>query len=166
MTLTVLRLGHRQIRDRRITTHIALVARAFGSDKLIMSVEDMGVEKSVEKLVKNWGGDFYVDATEDWRGYIKNFEGSIVHLTMYGLPVDDVICEVRGGDILVIVGGEKVPREVFDRSDYNISIGSQPHSEVSALAIFLDRFFGGASLKKDFNGKLQILPSNGSKILR
>ncbi|MEE9564753.1 MAG: tRNA (cytidine(56)-2'-O)-methyltransferase [Candidatus Hydrothermarchaeaceae archaeon] len=165
MTVAVLRLGHRPLRDKRITTHIALVARAFGADKMIMSVEDIGIKKSVEKLVKRWGGDFSVDTVEDWRTYIKEFNGSIVHLTMYGMPVDEMIGDIEG-NILVVVGAEKVPRDVFDLTDYNVSIGTQPHSEVSSLAIFLDRLFKGKSIEKDFNGKLKIQPSSRSKIVR
>ncbi|MEE9474250.1 MAG: tRNA (cytidine(56)-2'-O)-methyltransferase [Candidatus Hydrothermarchaeaceae archaeon] len=165
MTVAVLRLGHRPLRDKRITTHIALVARAFGADKMIMSVEDIGIKKSVEKLVKRWGGDFSVDTVEDWRTYIKEFNGSIVHLTMYGMPVDEMIGDIEG-NTLVVVGAEKVPRDVFDLTDYNVSIGTQPHSEVSSLAIFLDRLFKGKSIEKDFNGKLKIQPSSRSKIVR
>lgn len=165
MTVAVLRLGHRPLRDKRITTHIALVARAFGADKMIMSVEDIGIKKRVEKLVKRWGGDFSVDTVEDWRTYIKEFKGSIVHLTMYGMPVDEMIGDIEG-NILVVVGAEKVPRDVFDLTDYNVSIGTQPHSEVSSLAIFLDRLFRGKSIEKDFNGKLKIQPSSRSKIVR
>ncbi len=165
MTVAVLRLGHRPLRDKRITTHIALVARAFGADKMIMSVEDIGIKKSVEKLVKRWGGDFSVDTVEDWRTYIKEFKGSIIHLTMYGMPVDEMIGDIEG-NTLVVVGAEKVPRDVFDLTDYNVSIGTQPHSEVSSLAIFLDRLFKGKSIEKDFNGKLKIQPSSRSKIVR
>jgi tRNA (cytidine56-2'-O)-methyltransferase len=102
---------------------------------------------------------------EDWRTYIKEFKGSIVHLTMYGMPVDEMIGDIEG-NILVVVGAEKVPRDVFDLTDYNVSIGTQPHSEVSSLAIFLDRLFKGKSIEKDFNGKLKIQPSSRSKIVR
>ena len=165
MTVEVLRLGHRPLRDKRITTHVALVARAFGADKMVMPEHDENIEKSVESLVENWGGDFSIETTGDWKSYVKSFEGSVVHLTMYGVPVDEMIEDV-GGDLLVVVGSEKVPREVFDLADYNVSIGNQPHSEVSALAIFLDRLFKGASLKRDFNGKLQIHPSSRSKIVK
>lgn len=166
MTVAVLRLGHRPFRDGRTTTHIALVARAFGADKMIMPVRDERVEKSIEKLVKNWGGDFSVDTVEDWRTHIKEFKGSVVHLTMYGMPVGEVIDRIQGDDVLVVVGSKKVPGEVFDLACYNVSIGNQPHSEVSALAIFLDRFFEGGSLKKDFKGKRRIHPSNRSKIVK
>jgi tRNA (cytidine56-2'-O)-methyltransferase len=85
---------------------------------------------------------------------------------MYGMPVDETIGEIQGDDILVVVGSKKVPGEVFDLADYNVSIGNQPHSEVSALAIFLDRFFKGDSIKRHFKGKLRIQPSNRSKIIK
>jgi tRNA (cytidine56-2'-O)-methyltransferase len=165
MTVEVLRLGHRPLRDKRITTHIALVARAFGADKMVMPDHDENIEKSVRSLVGNWGGDFSVETSSDWKSYLKNFDGSVVHLTMYGMPVDEAARDIKG-DVLVVVGSEKVPREVFDIADYNISIGNQPHSEVSALAIFLDRLFKGDAFKKPFNGKLQIQPSASSKIVK
>ncbi len=165
MTLAVLRLGHRPLRDKRITTHIALVARAFGADKMVMPIGDEAIESSVSKLVESWGGDFSVKTAKDYKSYIKDFKGSVVHLTMYGMPVDETIDKIKG-DVLVIVGSEKVPRNVYDLADYNISIGSQPHSEVSALAIFLDRFFAGEGLKKDFKGKISIQPSLRSKIVK
>jgi len=35
--------------------------------------------------------------------------------------------------LVIIVGAEKVPREIFEFADYNVGIGCQPHSEISAL---------------------------------
>jgi predicted SpoU family rRNA methylase len=47
--LAVFRLGHRVQRDKRLTTHVALVARAFGADKMFYSGDkDTTVEKTVE----------------------------------------------------------------------------------------------------------------------
>ena len=164
MKVVVLRLGHRPLRDKRITTHVALVARAFGAAGMLMSKRDRVVEKSLQKIVENWGGNFFIQVG-DWRNFIKSWKGLVIHLTMYGLPIDEVVDDIAktGKDVLVVVGSEKVPREVFNLADYNIAIGNQPHSEVSALAIFLDRFFKGKELKKDFKGKLKIIPSESIK---
>ena len=171
MRVHVLRIGHRFVRDDRITTHVALVARAFGADSIYMYMADEGIKKTVEKVVDRWGGDFEVHLVEDWKRVIREFKGkgAIVHLTMYGLPVDDVIDELRKEDeLLVIVGAEKVPREVYELSDYNVAIGSQPHSEVAALAVFLDRLFEGGELRNEFNNaKLKIIPSKrGKRVLK
>lgn len=164
MKVVVLRLGHRPLRDRRVSTHLALVARAFGAAGVIMDKGDERVEESIRDVVERWGGEFYIKAG-DWRTCIKAWRGLKVHLTMYGLPVDKVIDEIRasGRDVLVIVGAEKVPREVFGMADYNVAIGNQPHSEVSALAVFLDRFFQGKELTRDFGGRLRIMPSSKSR---
>ncbi|GBE17596.1 tRNA 2'-O-methylase [archaeon BMS3Abin16] len=164
----VLRLGHRPFRDKRVTSHVGLVARAFGASGLVISVEDETVSRSIRDVVDRWGGDFSVDAESDWRGYLKRWKGFVVHLTMYGLPLDDVISEVQSvtGDVLVVVGAEKVPPEVYKRADLNVAVGSQPHSEIAALALFLDRLFKGKGLRKDFQGKTRIIPSaNGKKAL-
>lgn len=52
--------------------------------------------------------------------------------------------------------------------DYNIAIGNQPHSEVAALAIFLDRIYKGRELYMEFgDAKIKILPQNvGKKVIR
>ena len=70
-------------------------------------------------------------------------------------------------DVLVIIGAEKVPREAYDLADCNIAVGSQPHSEIAALAILLDRLFGGRQLRKEFSGgKLRIVPTEKGKRVR
>ena len=37
MNIEVLRIGQRVVRDDRVTTHVALVARAFGASKIYMN---------------------------------------------------------------------------------------------------------------------------------
>ena len=164
--IVVLRLGHRPERDKRITTHVCLVARAFGADGIIVGAsEDHHVRDSVEDIVDRWGGHFFIKFESQWRKILRNWSGKIVHLTMYGIPVDSVIGNIRtAGDLLIVVGAEKVPREVYDLADYNVAIGNQPHSEVAALAIFLDRLFEGKELNREFkNAKLKIVPQEGGK---
>ncbi|NPA63114.1 MAG: tRNA (cytidine(56)-2'-O)-methyltransferase [Methanococci archaeon] len=171
MTVEVLRLGHRGERDKRISTHVALTARALGADKIIFTTEDEHVKNSVEKIVNNWGGNFEFSVEKKWRQYVKDFKkrGVVVHLTMYGANVNESINEVKdelknGKDILVVIGAEKVPKDIYELADYNISIGNQPHSEVAALAIFLDRLFEGKTLYRDFkDAKIKIIPSNDKK---
>lgn len=56
----VLRLGHRPSRDRRVTTHVALVARAFGARGIyIAEVVDENVRRSIEKVIDRWGGRYF-----------------------------------------------------------------------------------------------------------
>jgi len=163
--ITVLRLGHRPQRDKRITTHVALVARAFGADEIIITTKDEKVEKNVEDVVKRFGGNFKIKTGISWKKAIRDFEGLKVHLTMYGLPVDEVISKIpRDKNIMIIVGAEKVPREIYEIVDFNVAVGNQPHSEVAALAIFLDRFFEGKELEMRFeNAKIQIIPQERGK---
>ena len=172
MVVEVLRLGHRGDRDKRISTHVALTARALGADRIIFTTEDDHVENSVKKVVESWGGNFEFVVEKHWRKYIKEFEkrGIVVHLTMYGANINEIMPEIRelskDKDILVIVGAEKVPKEVYELADYNVSVGNQPHSEVAALAIFLDRLFEGKTLYRDFeNAKIKIVPSNKGKVV-
>lgn len=162
--IAVLRIGHRVERDKRITTHVALVARAFGADRIYIDTEDRSLERNVEDVTNRFGGDFEIQTGIDWKKLIKSWEGKIVHLTMYGLPINEVIDEIRKEkDILVVVGSEKVPAEIYQLADFNISISNQPHSEVSALAIFLDRYLRGRWIRKRFNGVIEIIPSGKGK---
>jgi tRNA (cytidine56-2'-O)-methyltransferase len=49
-------------------------------------------------------------------------------------------------------------------ADYNVSIGNQPHSEVAALAIFLDKFIGNDSLDDKFKGgEIEVVPTKRGK---
>lgn len=174
----MLRLGHRRERDKRITTHVGLAARAFGARGIILSGEyDEGVIRSLTDVVERWGGPFDVVYEENWRKVIKEWKrqgGIVVHLTMYGINLPDIIDEIRRRfyserrRILVVVGAEKVPREVYELADYNVAVTNQPHSEVSALAVFLDWLFQGQEMKKEFVGaRLRIVPQpRGKKVVR
>jgi tRNA (cytidine56-2'-O)-methyltransferase len=166
--VSVLRIGHRLVRDDRVTTHAALVARAFGADRIYMTGIDQSVSYTVAGVAKRWGGKFRVQAVQDWKGLARAWKkegGKVAHLTMYGINIDDTIERLRKEDrILVIIGAEKVPREAYELADYNIAIGNQPHSEIAALAIFLDRMFKGRQLKKELTGaQLKISPAERGK---
>jgi len=170
MTIIVLRLGHRIVRDKRITTHVCLAARALGADGVILSGEkDSSVISSVEKIIERWGGKFSIEYERNWRKIIKDKKEKgweIVHLTMYGERIQDKIQSIRnsGKDKLIIVGGEKVPFEVYEEANYNIAVTNQPHSEVAALAICLHEIFEGKELDKEFEGgHIRLEPSERSK---
>jgi tRNA (cytidine56-2'-O)-methyltransferase len=168
MNVSVLRIGHRLMRDDRVTTHAALVARAFGADMIYMTGIDQSVNETVASVSKRWGGKFKVEVIQDWKSLAKAWRkegGKVAHLTMYGINIDDITERLRKeSKVLVIIGAEKVPREVFELADYNIAISNQPHSEIAALAIFLDRTFRGKQFKKGFAGaKLRIEPTGKGK---
>ena len=91
----VLRLGHRPERDKRITTHVALTARAFGASKIYISNPDSRVIKSVEEVVTKFGGDFTINPTTNPKQIVKASKSLIVHLTMFGLPIDEKVEEIK-----------------------------------------------------------------------
>ena len=164
--ISVLRLGHRVGRDHRISTHCCLVARAFGADRLYYSGQrDTGMEDSVNKAVKNWGGKFAAEFVPDWKKFIRGFPGNKVHLTAYGLSFEKEIKKIRKHKgLLVIIGGEKVPPEIYQLADWNISVTSQPHSEIAALAVFLDRLFDGNELDKKYSkARVKVIPQERGK---
>jgi len=154
-SVVVLRLGHRPGRDERMTTHVGLTARALGADRVVLPEAAAGSRETVEEVTERFGGPFAVETTDSPRALIRGFDGSVVHLTMYGQPVQEVEGEIRaasGDGLLVVVGAEKVPFDVYEAADYNVGVTNQPHSEVAALAVFLDRLFEGKELERTFEG--------------
>ncbi len=168
--IEVLRLSHRPFRDKRITTHCALVARAFNADSIVYSGQkDSKLESTIVKTATNFGGKFLISYQKDPISYIKSKKAAgchIIHLTVYGLPIQDKISSIRNKDCLIVIGSEKVPPEVYDLADFNIAVTSQPHSEVAALAIFLHEYHQGKQLKKLFSGaKSEIIPQEKGKLV-
>ncbi|MBD3210886.1 tRNA (cytidine(56)-2'-O)-methyltransferase [Candidatus Micrarchaeota archaeon] len=174
MEIIVLRLCHRLPRDERISTHVALVARAFGADSLIYTGQhDSGLEESVKRICERWGGktssgNFSVSYEKSPRSAIRKMKKqgfAAVHLTMYGIPLQEKLKKMKANEkLLLIVGSGQVPKEIYGLADFNISVTNQPHSEVAALAIILDRLMQGKELSGfDFKGKLRIRPSEKGK---
>lgn len=174
--IVVLRWGHRLQRDARLTTHVALAARALGASGLILSdIKDEKIRENVEKVTENWGGSFFFVLGVPWKKAVREWKekgGIVVHLTAYGenIQKSDVLQRVKASekDVLVLIGSQKVPKEFFSESvsDFNVAIGNQPHSECASLAVFLDRFFEGKELTKNFeNAKIRIIPQKRDKRL-
>lgn len=164
LALTVLRLGHRKERDKRITTHCGLVARALLADSFVLCGEkDESVLESLRKVSGKWGGRFKVSYAASPQSFLKQkkrAQAVIVHLTFYGIPLEQAVPSIQKAarrkgrkELVVAIGAEKVPTFVYQLADFNVSVTSQPHSEVAALALFLDRFQGGAELAQKRQAK-------------
>ncbi len=167
-SIRVLRIGQRYVRDDRTLTHLCLVSRAFGADSILLEEAEKDVTATLDEVNKTWGGDFEAVLGASWRSVIQESkrEGrSVVHLTMYGMPIQDVVHDLRKLEkILLVVGGPKVPGRVYHEADFNVAVTSQPHSEVAALAIALHEIQSGEELKRAFpKSKLRILPSPRGK---
>lgn len=169
--LAVLRLGHRPLRDKRITTHVCLVARAFGADQVLLTERDDALVRNVRGVVKRFGGAFDVAVDPrthkailaDWR----KRGGRVAHLTMYGERYQDALPALRDaaqGDLLLVVGAEKVPGDLYGLSDWNVAVGNEPHSEVAALAVLLHALRPDA-LDAPRGGPLRIRPQRRGKVV-
>jgi tRNA (cytidine56-2'-O)-methyltransferase len=142
-SVSVLRVGHRVGRDPRLTTHLALAARAFGAERMYLEPSDPELAGRVAALVRGWGGEFEVVGVRDWKRVVRSSGALVVHLTMYGLPLERVLPRIRRAPkVLLVVGGAKVPPELFRIADVNVGVGHQPHSEVAAVAVVLERLRG------------------------
>ncbi|MCD6478824.1 MAG: tRNA (cytidine(56)-2'-O)-methyltransferase [Candidatus Diapherotrites archaeon] len=166
--VVVLRYGHRTGRDDRVSTHCCLVARAFGAERIIIiGKKDEKIEDVVKKLCERWGGPFNINFSTSWREELQRLKAQgfkAVHLTMYGKPLQKVIEDIKKCDkIVVIIGSKKVEIGVYEESDYNVAITKQPHSEIAALAVFLDWYFGGKELEKKFKDAKIVLTEKDEK---
>ncbi len=109
--LSVLRLGHRRDRDKRITSHLGLTARAFGADEVVLAGDrDPSALETWDSVTERFGGNFesrFEESPLSWlRRISKSGEATIVHLTMYGeawreatpsIPTDKPAVVVVGG---------------------------------------------------------------------
>ncbi|MFP4151178.1 MAG: tRNA (cytidine(56)-2'-O)-methyltransferase, partial [Candidatus Aenigmatarchaeota archaeon] len=147
--------------------HCALVSRALGAERMVYTGDqDKKMEKNVRNVVEKWGGGFEIKYRESWKTYLKNFDGKRVYLAMFGLPVQDEIQEIRNydEDLCIVVGGEKVPGDIYDYIDLQVAVTNQPHSEVAALAVFLDRLQEGEELEKELEGaEIEVVPKEKGK---
>jgi tRNA (cytidine56-2'-O)-methyltransferase len=164
----VLRLGHRPGRDNRMTTHVGLTARALGADRVVIAGDASKSKGTVEDITARFGGPFEVELSDEWRPLLRKWPGILVHLTMYGERVQDVEEEIRAAHesqpVLVVVGSQKVPFDVYDAADYNVGVTNQPHSEVAGLAVFLDHLFDGRELGREWEGgEKRVLPMETGK---
>ena len=152
--VAVLRLGHRPGRDERMTTHVGLTARALGADRVVFANDGASRAATIEDITDRFGGPFGVGTTDSPVEFLAEWGGAILHLTMYGLPVQEEMGAVRdtheSEPVLVVVGAEKVPWDVYEAADWNLAVTNQPHSEVASLAVFLDRLFEGAELDREW----------------
>jgi tRNA (cytidine56-2'-O)-methyltransferase len=141
-----------------------------------MTQVDDSILETLKDVNRRWGGEseFEIEIIEDWKKVLKNWKkdgGKVIHLTMYGINIDDYAYVLdnlqKENNVLVVIGAKKAPREIYELADYNIAIGNQPHSEIAALAIFLDRVLKGKELKRDFKGgKFKIIPMTKGKRLQ
>ncbi len=161
--VAVLRYGHRPGRDDRMTTHVGLTARALGADRVVFPGNAGQSEATVADITERFGGPFDVELTDQLDAFIRDWDGVVVHLTMYGERVQDVEGEIRDAredePLLVVVGGEKVPFDVYEHADWNVGVTNQPHSEVAGLAVFLDRLFDGRELEQEYeDAESRVIP--------
>jgi len=168
----ILRIDHRVFRVSRVIKHVCLTARALGADGVIIADrEDKVVESTIRDVTNRFGGPFEVQSGKPWKQAIRDWRatgGRIVHLTAYGLPLPKILPEIQdiNRDLLVIVGSEKMPGEIFKIADWNVSVTNHPMSEVDALAIIIDWFRQHQEFDHEFlKAQVKIAPSkNGKRI--
>jgi tRNA (cytidine56-2'-O)-methyltransferase len=134
---------------------------------MLLAASDRSLVSTIRDVVQRWGGDFWIRDQVNWRQEIakwKHDRGTVVHLTMYGQNLPNVINHLETERLMVVVGAEKVPPDLFKLADYNVAITNQPHSEIAALSIFLDRVQSGQELAAEFSGRTRIVGNLNEKV--
>ena len=73
--VSVLRLGHRRDRDKRITSHLGLTARAFGADEIhLAGEEDPSALETWKSVTKRFGGNFKCFYEIKPLRFLRNFQ--------------------------------------------------------------------------------------------
>jgi tRNA (cytidine56-2'-O)-methyltransferase len=135
---------------------------------IVADIHDGQLEETLTHVVDDFGGTFTVKTGLPWRSTVAEWKrsgGMVVHLTAYGLPIQRIISKIRRGreDKMIIVGAEKVPREVYHLADWNVAVTNQPISEVSALGIFLDWLHGHRFSTRFAGERKRIIPTEHGK---
>ena len=133
------------------------------------NVNDYLWERSLDLIQSPGCYAVEIEHTDSYMGVINKWKdngGKVVHLTMYGSQAHEVAPEIRedGSDILIIVGGSKVPGKVYKAADWNVSVTTQPHSEVSSLAVFQHLLMDGKEFDLEFeNPVFEVIPTAHGK---
>lgn len=160
-TIAVLSIGEH---DRRIRTNICLTARAFGADKVIfIGKRDSRIINYMSKISANWGGSFKVEFASNAPKVIRPLtKYKKVYLTMYGIPLRQVGYTLKTYKNVLLIVSQKEHDEALEKlSDYNVSITTQPHAQVTSIAVFLHEFFSGRELAIQFpNARYKVKPQD------
>ncbi len=149
--ITVLIIGEGSLENEK---DIGLASRAFGASSVIFT------SRSKPKLVRyfraissKWGGKFDVRYEKDWERVISEKRGyEKIYLTKSGAPIAKMMYRVRTyKNILLIATLSENLKKLDERVDYKVSVTTQPHSSVSAIAVFLHVFYSGRELAIRFN---------------
>jgi tRNA (cytidine56-2'-O)-methyltransferase len=134
---------------------------------MFLQPPDPELADRIAAVVERWGGAFEVVPTDDWKSTVRSFDGPVVHLTMYGLPLARVVPRLaRAERVLLVVGGAKVPADLYRRSTLNVAVGHQPHSEVAAVAVVLERLLGLPGPRRLRGARQVIVPqARGKRVL-
>ncbi len=141
---------------------LCLAARAFGASSVTFAGKrNPKMVRYLQNVVRNWGGSFSVNFTDDWRGEIasrKNYK--VVYLTRFGVPINKLEYGLRTyKNLLVVVTLTENVKNLYRMADFNVSITTQPHCSAAAVAVFLHHFYEGRELAMHFeNARYKVVP--------
>jgi tRNA (cytidine56-2'-O)-methyltransferase len=138
---------------------LCLASRALGASEItFIGKRDQRLVNYVGTINRDWGGKFRVSFAKDLNEVMKKSEKAIkVYLTRYGAPLQEKDNMIRTyKNIILIITPKNIPK-LHKISDFNISVTSQPHCGVAAIAVFLHEYYKGRELAMHFeNAKYKL----------
>ncbi len=153
--------------DAKNMENLVLTSRAFGASAITFMAADAKLKSRTtnycSKVNERWGGGFTVGFCSNWRRFIaqkKNYK--TVYLTMFGVNLRKLDQTIRTyKNLIIIVSLHEYAKEIYKAADFNISISSQPHTMLSAIAVFLNSYYRGRELALHFeNAAYKIIPNS------
>ncbi len=163
-TISVLAIGNGTHEEN---VELALTMRAFGASEIIFSCkEDRKILRKISAIDRLWGGKFRVRFEKDYKEVLKNAPKSKkIYLTRFGEPLQSRIGLIRSyKNIVLIITQKDYEKGIYDSSDFNISVTSQPIAAVSASAVFLHDYYNGRELAMHFERARYKIVARGSRI--
>ncbi len=137
---------------------LSLASRAFGASSIVFTdpkIDYKKIKRYINKINKSMGGEFEVKFNANGRSLLREKRVyKTVYLTLGGKMLKDNIRVLRNYRNLILVVSSKDLNYLKELSDFTISITKQPHSSVSAVAVFLHSFYEGRELSISFKNAL------------
>lgn len=161
-TISVLAIGRSTYEEG---LDLCLTSRALGASEItFIGKPNSRLIRYINNLNTNWGGKFKVSYAKSYQQVIKaSVKYKTIYLTKYGDPLQSHMYALKTyKNIVLVVSLKENLQAVHKIVDFNLSVSSQQHCAVAAIAIFLHEFYNGRELAMHFeNAKYKMVPTDG-----
>ncbi len=159
-TISILAIGRSTYEEN---LDLCLTSRALGASEItFIGKKSSKLTRYINNLNANWGGKFKVSYAKSYKEVLKaSSKYAKICLTRYGIPLQTKIYTLKTyKNIVLVVPLNENIKVLQNLTNFNISVSSQPHCGVAAIAVFLHEFYSGRELSMHFeNAKYKLVPT-------